>query len=49
LHVPGADADANAGESQLSGAVEAERDHERHPTPRTGSCRKRRCRPEKPP
>lgn len=37
LYVPGADADANAGELQLFGAGEAEYDHERHPTLRAGS------------
>ena len=33
---PGADADADAGDRDLSGAGEAERDHERHPPSRGG-------------
>jgi hypothetical protein len=39
LHVAGADGDDTAGDA-LSGADEAECDHEGDPTPRTGGCRK---------
>ena len=38
--MPGEDADANAGDRNLSGAGEAECDHERHPAPRAGGCGK---------
>ena len=39
LHVPG-EADAECRRPQLSGAGQAECDHERHPAPRAGGCRK---------
>jgi hypothetical protein len=39
LHVA-ADADANAGDRSYLVLAEAECDHERHPTPRAGGCRK---------